>query len=88
MRNKKLISRRNDITQGWQFCSPLISLWKRKGEKEKKLSQHRVIVVGHPSKYYMGRPGLNFVERTEPRCCPCGIETTRTRPQLPHGVKR
>ena len=22
MRNKKLINRRNDITQGWQFCSP------------------------------------------------------------------
>ena len=23
MRNKKLIKRRNDITQGWQFCSPI-----------------------------------------------------------------
>ena len=36
MRNKKLLNRGNDITQGWQFCSPLISPWKRKGKKEKK----------------------------------------------------
>ena len=33
MRNKKLTNRRNDITQGWQFCSPP---WKRKGKKRKK----------------------------------------------------
>ena len=36
MRNKKLINRRIDITQGWQFCSPLIPPWKRKGKKKKK----------------------------------------------------
>ena len=63
MRNKKLINRRNDITQGWQFCSPLISPWKRKGKK--KLSQHGVFVVGHPAKYYPRQTGLNFVEQTD-----------------------
>ena len=66
MRNKKLINRRNDITQGWQFCSPLISPWKRKGKKkEKKLLQHGVFVVGHPAKYCPLRTGLNFVEQTD-----------------------
>ena len=66
MRNKKLVNRRNDIAQGWQFCSPLISPWKRKGNKrKKKLSQHGVFVVGHPAKYYPRRTGLNFVERTD-----------------------
>ena len=35
MRNKKLINRRNDITQGWQFCSP-IALEKKKGAKRLK----------------------------------------------------
>ena len=64
MRNKTLINRRNDITQGWQFCSPLISPWERKGKK-RKLSQHGVFVVGHPAKYYPRRTGLNFVERTD-----------------------
>ena len=43
MRNKKLINRRNDITQGWQFCSPLISPWKRKGKKEEKVITTRGI---------------------------------------------
>ena len=33
IRNKKLVNRRNDITQGWQFCSPLISPWKRREKK-------------------------------------------------------
>ena len=67
MRNKKLINRRNDITQGWQFCSPLISPWKRKEKKKKKkkLTQHEVFVVGHPAKYYPRRTGLNFVERKD-----------------------
>ena len=67
MRNKKLINRRNDITQGWQFCSRLISPWKRRGNKrKKKLSQiHGVFVVGHPAKYNPRRTGLNFVERTD-----------------------
>ena len=35
MRNKKLIKRRNDITQGWQFCSP-IALEKEGGKRKKK----------------------------------------------------
>ena len=30
MKNKKLIKRRNDITQGWQFCGLLYRLGKRK----------------------------------------------------------
>ena len=52
MRNKKLITRKNDITQGWQFCSPIVlSPWKRKGKKEKKtVLQHAVFVFGHPTK--------------------------------------
>ena len=49
MKNKTLINKRNDITQGWKFCSPS---WKRKEKKEnKKLLQHVVFVFGHPSKY-------------------------------------
>ena len=61
MRNKKLINRRNDITQGWQ----LIALEKEGKKKKKKLSQHGVFVVGHPAKYYPRRTGLNFVERAD-----------------------
>ena len=34
MTNKKLINRRNDITQGWQFCSP--DTVQKEGEKRKK----------------------------------------------------
>ena len=51
MRNQKLINRRNDITQGWQFCS-LIAL-EKEGEKRKrkKVLQQAVFVFGHPSKY-------------------------------------
>ena len=41
MRNKKLIKRRNDITQGWQFCSP-IALEKEGGKKKK----HRITTSG------------------------------------------
>jgi len=36
-RNKKLIKRRNDITQGWQFCSLKYRLGKRRGKKGKKI---------------------------------------------------
>ena len=47
MRNKKLINRRNDITQGWQLCSPP---WKRKGEKGKKYDNTGCsCLVTHPS---------------------------------------
>ena len=34
MRNKKLIKRRTDLTQGWQFCSPFAL--EKEGDKEKK----------------------------------------------------
>ena len=34
MRNKKLIKRRNDITQGWQFYSPIAL--EKEGEKRKE----------------------------------------------------
>ena len=64
MRNKRLIKRRNDITQGWQFCSPIAL--EKEGEKEKKtVLQHAVFVLGHPSKYYSRSTGLNLVERTK-----------------------
>ena len=35
MRNKKLIKKRNDITQEWQFCSP-ITLEKEREKRKKK----------------------------------------------------
>ena len=48
MRNRKLINRRTDITQGWQFSSS----WKKEGGKIKTTSlQHGVFVFDHPSKY-------------------------------------
>ena len=50
MRNKKLIKRRNDITQGWQFCSP-IALEKEEEKGKKTVLRHAVFVLGHPSKY-------------------------------------
>ena len=51
MRNKKLINRRNDMTQGRQFCSPYIALEKEGEKKKNKLLQHGVFVFGHPPKY-------------------------------------
>jgi len=39
-KNKKLIKRRNDTTQGWQFCSVSYHLGKRKGEKRKKTNYY------------------------------------------------
>ena len=65
MRNKNLINRTNDITQGWQFYSPLISPWKRKGKK-RKLSQHGVFVVAHPAKYYPRRSNFPFRKQAMP----------------------
>ena len=42
--NKKLISGRKDLTQGWEF-------WKgKKKKKKKKLLQHGVFEFGHPAK--------------------------------------
>ena len=53
MRNKKLINRRNNITQ---YGSSAVGLGKGRGgggggEREKKLLQHGVFVFGHPSNY-------------------------------------
>ena len=60
MRNKKLTNRRNDITQGWQFCSPP---WKRKGKKRKKnVITRRGIRIRSPIQV---RTATNFVERTK-----------------------
>ena len=49
MRNKNLINRRNDITQGWQFCSPIAL--QKEGEKRKKgITDTRYsYLVTHPS---------------------------------------
>ena len=49
MRNKKLIKRRNDITQGWQFCSPIAL--EKEGKKEKKpyYNTRYSYLVTHPS---------------------------------------
>ena len=50
MRNKKRINRRNDITQGWQFCSP-IALEKEGGKRNKESyynTQYSYLVT-HPS---------------------------------------
>ena len=58
----ELINRRNDITQGWQLCTPYDRLGKGRGKKEKFL-QHGVFVFGHPPKYYPRRTGLNFGEQ-------------------------
>ena len=65
MRNKKLINRKKKTTlHKDSVLLFLISPWKRKGKKEKKkLLQHGVFVFSHPSKYYLRRTGLNFVEQ-------------------------
>ena len=49
MRNKKLIKRRNNITQGWQFCSPIAL--EKEGEKRKKTyyNMRYSYLVTHPS---------------------------------------
>ena len=36
-----------------------------KKKRKKKLLQYGVLVFGHPSKYYLRRTGLNFVEQTK-----------------------
>ena len=50
MRNKKLIKRRNEITQGWQFCSPIAL--EKEGEKKKRKRYYNTLysyLVTHPS---------------------------------------
>ena len=48
-----MIKRRNDVTQGLQFCSLKYRLEKRKRKKKrkKKLLLHGGFQFGHPSKY-------------------------------------
>ena len=49
MRTKKLIKRRNNITQRWQFCSPIAS--EKGGEKRKNKCNNMgySYLVTHPS---------------------------------------
>ena len=65
MRNKKLINRRNDITQGWQFGSPLISPWKGREKKKKKVITTRGIRSRSPRQILPAANRLNFVKRTD-----------------------
>ena len=48
MRSKKMIDKRNDITQGGQFCSLKYRLEKARGKKK---ALHSVFIFGHPFKY-------------------------------------
>ena len=65
MRNKKLINRKK-TTLHKDDSSALIAVEKEgKKKRKKKLLQHGVFVFGHPSKYYLRRTGLNFVEQTK-----------------------
>ena len=50
-RNEKLINKRNDISQGWQFCSLKYRLGKRKGKKREKNYHYKgdLNLVTHPS---------------------------------------
>ena len=42
MRNKKLINRRSDIKQGWQFCSPEYSLGKGREKRKKNIAKEGI----------------------------------------------
>ena len=57
MRNKKLINRRNAITQGWQFCSPQHRLGKGREKKRKKSYCN----TGYS--YLVTHPSTNFTEQ-------------------------
>ena len=60
MRNKMLIKRRNDITQGWQFCSPITL--EKEGEKKRKryYNTRYSYLVTHPSTK-AAEQGLNLL---------------------------
>ena len=50
--------------------SPVFDIaFEREGKKQKKLLQHGVFVVGHPSRYELRGTGLNKADETW--CCPC-----------------
>ena len=48
MRKEKFINRRNDITERMAVLQSLISPWKRKGKKEKKVITTRGIRTWSP----------------------------------------
>ena len=60
MSNKKLINRRNDITQGRQFCSPNIAL-EKEGEK-RYCNMGYSYLVTHPSTN-LTKQGLSLLNR-------------------------
>ena len=63
MRNKKLINKKKNTLHRDGSSALLNTALEKEGEK--KLLQHGVFVFGHPSKYYLRRTGLNFVEQTK-----------------------
>ena len=67
MRNKKLINRKKTTLHKDGSSALLNIALEKEGKKKekKKLLQHGVFVFGHPSKYYLRRTGLNFVEQTK-----------------------
>ena len=64
MRNKKLINRGNDITQGWQFCSPYYRFGKGRGKEEKKsyCNMWYSYLVSHPTAN-LAEQGLTLLNR-------------------------
>ena len=50
-----MINRRNDVTQGWQFCSPITL--EKEGEKRK----NKYYDMGYS--YLVTHPGTNSVEK-------------------------
>ena len=59
MRNRKLINRRNDITQRWQFSCPWYRLGKGRGKKGKS---QLLLLVTHPSTNF-AQQGLTLFSR-------------------------
>ena len=75
LRNKKLIKRRNDVTQGWQALSIALEKGRdKKGEKTNYYYTGDSSLVTQPSTK-PAEQGLNFVERA--KHVPCGIVTLR-----------
>ena len=72
MRKKKLINRRNDITQGWQFWSFSIALVKER-EKIIKVTTTRGICIWSPIQILTLPYKAELCWADETCCCPCGI---------------
>ena len=49
MRYKKLMNRRNDFTQGWQFCFNIALEKEREKEKKSYYNTGNLYLVTHPS---------------------------------------